>query len=57
VVNTARTVEHDVDNLWGTVIGLEARTTWHADPNMATPPLISEDCRRPPSPGSVGRSR
>ena len=35
VTNTPRTVEHAVSNLWGTVDGLGARSTWYGNPDAA----------------------
>jgi DNA transposition AAA+ family ATPase len=47
VVNTPRTIQREVDNLWGTVSGLAARSEWYAerdvDPQPPPPDLVIVD--------------
>jgi hypothetical protein len=47
VVNTPRIVARDVDNLWGSVFGLAARSSWYADrdnnPEAQPPDLVIVD--------------
>jgi len=38
VTNTPRIIERDVDNLWGSVFGLAARSSWYADRETNPPP-------------------
>jgi DNA transposition AAA+ family ATPase len=35
VINTPRTIERELDRLWGAVVGLAARSTWYGNPQVA----------------------